>query len=137
MLLFLNDIAGSEILVILIFILMFFGAKSIPGIARTMGRTIRQIKDASGELQNEIRKSGTDIKKDLNLEGLLRETENDIQVPLDQYTSDLENAIKFEPSRNSQIPKTPEITETPADQQDQSKVEEKPSKKEDSEPAMD
>lgn len=137
MLLFLNDIAGSEILVILIFILMFFGAKSIPGIARTMGRTIRQIKDASGELQSEIRKSGADLKKDLNLEGLIRETEEEIRVPLDQYTSDLENAVKFEPSRNTQIPKIPEPTQIPADQQTQAKIEEEPSKKDDSEPAMD
>jgi len=137
MLLFLNDIAGSEILVILIFILMFFGAKSIPGIARTMGRTIRQIKDASGELQSEIRKSGADLKKDLNLEGLIRETEDEIRVPLDQYTSDLENAVKFEPSRNTQIPKIPEPAQIPADQKDQPKIEEKPLEKEDSEPAMD
>ncbi len=62
MILFLSDIAGSEILLILVFILIFFGSKSIPGIARTFGRTIRQIKDASQELQSEIKKSGLDIK---------------------------------------------------------------------------
>jgi len=107
MLLFLNDIAGSEVLVILVFILMFFGSKSIPGIARTMGKTIRQIKEASSDLQHEIKKSGLDIKKDLNLTGLIAETKNDIQQPLDQYVSDLDNAIEFKPNRNSQIPLTP------------------------------
>ena len=107
MLLFLNDISGSEVLLILVFILIFFGSKSIPGIARTMGRTIRQIKDASSELQDEIRKSGAEMKKDLNLDGLIQDTAREIQAPLDQYASDIDNAIRFEPSRTTQIPKTP------------------------------
>lgn len=106
MLLFLNDVSGTEILVILIFILMFFGSKSIPGIARSMGRTIRQIKDASNDLQDEIRKSGVDIKKDLNLSNIIQETARDIQQPLDQYVDDLDHSIKFDPPRNSQIPAT-------------------------------
>jgi sec-independent protein translocase protein TatA len=113
MLLFLNDIAGSEILVILIFILMFFGSKSIPGIARTMGKTIRQIKDASSELQHEIKKSGADMKKDLNLQGLFEDTARDIRQPLDQYVSDLEDAVKYEAPKNSQIPSTPIAKEIP------------------------
>ncbi len=97
MVLFLNDISGSEVLLILVFVLMFFGSKSIPGLARTLGRTMRQIKDASGELQNEIRKSGVDIKKDLNLTGLIEDTAREIQQPLDQYVSDLDNAVSYQP----------------------------------------
>ncbi|MFT5581279.1 MAG: sec-independent protein translocase protein TatA [Psychromonas sp.] len=85
MLLFLNDIAGSEILLILVFILMFFGAKSIPGIARTMGRTIRQIKQASQDVQSEIRKSGVDIKKDMNFQNFVQDATKEIKAPMDQY----------------------------------------------------
>ena len=73
MILFLNDIAGSEILLILVFILMFFGSKSIPGLARTMGRTIHQIKEASADIQSEIKKSTGEMKGDLNLQGLFKE----------------------------------------------------------------
>jgi sec-independent protein translocase protein TatA len=97
MLLFLNDIAGSEVLVILAFILMFFGSKSIPGIARSMGSTIRQIKEASNDLQNEIKKSGADMKNELNLRSLLDDTVEDLKAPLDQYVSDLEDAVQYEP----------------------------------------
>ena len=109
MLLFLNDISGSEILLILAFILIFFGSKSIPGIARTLGKTMRQIKDASNELQTEIKKSGLDIKKDLNLdalnlESLVRDTAQEIQRPLDQYVDDLDNAVKFERPKNTIVP---------------------------------
>lgn len=107
MLLFLNDIAGSEVLLILFFILIFFGSKSIPGLARTLGRTIRQIKDASSELQTEIKKSGMDIKKDLNLKGMIDETAQDIRRPLDQYAADIDEAIKFEPPKHTHIPAFP------------------------------
>jgi sec-independent protein translocase protein TatA len=95
MLLFLNDVAGSEILLILAFILIFFGSKSIPGIARTLGRTMRQIKDASSELQGEIKKSGLDIKKDLNFNRIIEDTAEDIKRPLDQYVSDLNHAVSY------------------------------------------
>ena len=105
MILILNDISGSEIILVLIFILIFFGAKSIPGLARTLGRTIRQVKDASNEIQSEIRKSGADMKKDLNIKGILEETAEDIKRPLDQYASDLDEAVKYQPpNKHSHIP---------------------------------
>lgn len=100
MILFLSDVAGSEVLLILVFILIFFGSKSIPGIARTFGRTIRQIKDASQDLQDEIRKSTQEIKSDLNLKGLLEDTTQEIQKPFEQYVSDLEESIQYEKSSN-------------------------------------
>jgi sec-independent protein translocase protein TatA len=104
MVLFLNDVAGSEILLILVFILIFFGSKSIPGLARTMGRTIRQVKDASEEIQREIKKSGDDMKKELNLKGLIEETAADVKRPLDQMTNDIDEAIKYTPpNRKSHI----------------------------------
>ena len=104
MVLFLNDISGSEVLLILVFVLMFFGSKSIPGLARTLGRTMRQIKDASNDLQDEIRKSGADMKKDLNLNGLIEDTERDIQQPLDQYVSDLDDAVSYQAPPRMQQP---------------------------------
>ncbi len=41
-----------------------------------MGRTIRQIKDASEEVQNEIRKSGEGIKQDFQLQKMVDECTN-------------------------------------------------------------
>ncbi len=57
------DISGGELVVILLFILLFFGAKGIPDIARTLGRTMRQIRDASNEVQREIQKGATEVKR--------------------------------------------------------------------------
>lgn len=44
----------GEMLVIVLFILIFFGAKKIPEIARGMGKGIREFKDATKEIKNEI-----------------------------------------------------------------------------------
>ena len=101
MILFLSDVAGSEVLLILVFILIFFGSKSIPGIAKTFGRTIRQIKDASQDLQDEIKKSTGDMKGDLNLEGLFQDTRREIEQPFEEYASDLEESIKFDSKNQS------------------------------------
>ncbi|NEN22862.1 twin-arginine translocase TatA/TatE family subunit [Cryomorpha ignava] len=55
-------VSGGEIFVILLFILIFFGADKIPGIARTMGRTIRQVKDATSDIQRDIQNSANSVK---------------------------------------------------------------------------
>jgi sec-independent protein translocase protein TatA len=114
MLLFLNDVAGSEILLILVFILIFFGSKSIPGIARTLGRTMRQIKDATQEVQNEISKSGANIRKDMNFQGLVEDTVNDIRRPLDQYADDIDEVLRpsSTPYQRNKVNISPAPTET-------------------------
>jgi sec-independent protein translocase protein TatA len=64
-LLFLGLSAGS-IFVIVIAILLLFGSKELPSIARTLGRGIREIKNATSEIQNEVAKGAkTDSLKDL------------------------------------------------------------------------
>jgi len=57
------DISGGEIFIILLVALIFFGSKGIPDIARTLGRTVRQIKDASQDVQREIRKGASEVKR--------------------------------------------------------------------------
>ena len=50
-------ISGAEIIIVLLFIVMFFGAKKIPQIARGLGRAIREIRAASNDIKHEIRQS--------------------------------------------------------------------------------
>lgn len=66
-LLFLGLSTGS-IVVILIAILLLFGSKEIPNIARNLGKGIREVKNATSQIQNEVLKNskGTpidDLKK--------------------------------------------------------------------------
>lgn len=64
-LLFLNSISGGEILVVLLIVLMFFGADSIPNIARTLGKTIRQVKDATQDIQRDITDAASKSTKEI------------------------------------------------------------------------
>lgn len=50
---------GWELIVIILFVIIFFGAKKIPEIARGMGKGIREFKDATKEIKNEIDESAT------------------------------------------------------------------------------
>ncbi|MEI6019673.1 MAG: twin-arginine translocase TatA/TatE family subunit [Bacteroidota bacterium] len=58
--LFLN-LGGGEIVMILFVILMMFGGKGIPSIARTLGKGIREFKDATQDIQRDIQKSTGNI----------------------------------------------------------------------------
>lgn len=50
---------GWELIVIILFVIIFFGAKKIPEIARGMGKGIREFKDATKEIKNEIDEAAT------------------------------------------------------------------------------
>ena len=112
--LFLGDVAGSEIVVILIVILLFFGSKSIPGIAKTMGQAMYQIRNASNELQQEIKKSGVGIKEELNINSILKETQEQLVQPLDQMYSDVENSVHYTGRPKTPIEKAAMQDEEPA-----------------------
>ena len=56
--LFLGDLGGGEIMLILVVILIFFGANKIPELARGLGKGIREFKDASNEIRSEIENAG-------------------------------------------------------------------------------
>ncbi|HEY4652562.1 MAG TPA: twin-arginine translocase TatA/TatE family subunit [Pontibacter sp.] len=62
-LLFLGDLGGGEMMVIMTAILLLFGADKIPGIARGLGRGIREFKDATNEIKHELERSVKDDNK--------------------------------------------------------------------------
>ncbi len=55
-------------LVIALVFLMLFGSKNIPDIARTMGKAMRQFKDATGEIQRDIENSARDFRTRIDQE---------------------------------------------------------------------
>ncbi|WP_375238220.1 twin-arginine translocase TatA/TatE family subunit [Aurantibacter sp.] len=69
-------ISGGEIGVIILIIVMVFGADKIPEIARGLGKGIKQVKNATNDIKYEITKSaekngidtdlGLDIKNEIN-----------------------------------------------------------------------
>ena len=59
-------IGGLEILVVLFFIVIFFGSKKIPELARGLGRAMREVKEASNEIKKEIRDSAKPFNDDFD-----------------------------------------------------------------------
>ena len=50
-------ISGAEIFFIMFVVVMVFGADKIPGIAKSLGKGMRQLKDATEDIKSEIQKS--------------------------------------------------------------------------------
>ena len=61
-------IGGPEILIILLFVVLFFGANKIPELAKGLGKAMRELKDASNEIKKDIRDSTSKQKDDLDLD---------------------------------------------------------------------
>ena len=106
MVLFLSDVSGSEILLIFVFVLIFFGAKSIPNLAKTLGKTIHQIKNASDEIKTEIRKTGLDMKSDMNLTSFVEETVQEIAIPITSEVNQVADAANAPIGSQSYRPST-------------------------------
>ena len=64
--LFLGDIGGSELMLIMVVILIFFGANKIPELARGLGKGIREFKDASTEIRREFEQAGQPSQPNYN-----------------------------------------------------------------------
>lgn len=61
---FLN-IGTGELVLIVLFVLMFFGSKSIPELARTLGKGMREFRNASDAIKREITNSVKEIDTDV------------------------------------------------------------------------
>jgi len=55
-----GNIGGSELFLILLVILVFFGAKKLPELAKGLGQGIREFRKAAKDVQEEVEK---EVKK--------------------------------------------------------------------------
>lgn len=58
---FLGGLGGWEILLILMVLLIFFGAKKIPELAKGLGKGIKEFKNATNEIKEEIEDGVKDL----------------------------------------------------------------------------
>ncbi len=84
--LFLN-MSGGEIFVIMIFILLFFGAESIPKVAKSAGKILYQIRNATDDIKRDIQNSSNNIRKDI-----MDQTKG--SNPIKDLKDDIEDSIK-------------------------------------------
>ncbi len=65
--LFLGSLGGGEIFLILLVVLLFFGSKKIPELARGLGKGMREFKDATNNIQKEITDNAKSIKEETDI----------------------------------------------------------------------
>lgn len=54
----LTNLAGPDLLIILLIVLVLFGAKKLPELARGMGQAVKEFQKAKDEFNDELHKAG-------------------------------------------------------------------------------
>lgn len=86
-LLFLN-IGTSELFVILLITVLLFGSKKIPELARGLGKGIREFKNATSDIQEEIRRTSSEITKKTDLNRHINESLQTRATPAEPTVKD-------------------------------------------------
>ena len=73
------EVGGGEILLIMLVALMFFGSKNVPQIARSLGKGMREIRDASNSIKTEIVREAERVKEESGITRELKEVESEIR----------------------------------------------------------
>jgi len=60
---FIQNMGGGSVVLIILVIVLLFGAKRIPELARGLGRGIREFKDATKEIQDDLEEGLKEKKK--------------------------------------------------------------------------
>lgn len=79
-------ISGPEIFVIILIVVMLFGADKIPEIARGLGKTMRQVKDATNDIKTEIKKSADKQGIDTEFTRDIKDGINKVKDNIDDMT---------------------------------------------------
>lgn len=77
---FLN-LGGGEVILILFVILLMFGGKGIPSIAKTLGKGIREFKNATNDIQRDIHQSTGGLTNQVNEQ--IQEIKKEIDIEKD------------------------------------------------------
>lgn len=90
-------ISGGEIFLILVVVVMLFGADKIPEMAREAAKIMQQLKNATNEVKKEIVESGIEKKMDTGLakdiEKEVSKIKNKVQDNIDEITGPIKRNL--------------------------------------------
>jgi sec-independent protein translocase protein TatA len=86
-------ISGPEIMVIMLIVVMVFGADKIPEIARGLGKGMRQIKDATNDIKKEINDSAKSSDLDTNVGKDVQKEINKVKNNIDDLTGPIKRHL--------------------------------------------
>lgn len=78
-------ISGPEIFIILLIVVMVFGADKLPEIARGLGKGMRQIKDATNDIKREIKQSAEKHEIDIDVAAKVKDEVSKIKDNIDDF----------------------------------------------------
>lgn len=93
------DVGGGELVLIVLVILLLFGPKSLPDLARSVGKGLRHVRKAQEDLTQQIRDISADVER-----------------PAQQIRADIEQSFTTRPEPQA-TPRSPTPTtdsETPS-----------------------
>ncbi|MDA0309890.1 MAG: twin-arginine translocase TatA/TatE family subunit [Bacteroidetes bacterium] len=115
--LLLFDVSGGEFILIVLAIILLFGSKGIPEIARVVGKGMREFRTATDTIKREISESGQSMKEDLRKEAIrpFDEAFSDEHYlsPPPQSPYDADFDATYTPNPSSDLPDNTESGPTP------------------------
>jgi len=110
-------IGGSELVFIIFIAIMLFGADKIPEVARTLGKGMQQLKNATDDIKTEIHKTASE--NGLDTQSLTGGFSEEISKVKENFNKIIENSTdnsfgldKITQDVNSEIAKVKEDIET-------------------------
>jgi len=79
-------IGGPEIFIVILIVVMLFGADKIPEIARGLGKGIRQVKDATNDIKREINETAESHGLDKEMVSDVKNQVNKVKENIDDLT---------------------------------------------------
>lgn len=104
--LLLFNIGGGELFFIVLVVIMFFGSKKIPELARGLGKGIREIKNATNDIQQEIRDSTKDITNITNGVNVEKQVKNFIDRSIIIEETKPKEDLLEKPSQPNTVPQS-------------------------------
>jgi sec-independent protein translocase protein TatA len=95
---------GAELFFIVLVIIMLFGSKKIPELARGLGKGIREIKNATGDIQKEIREGARDINNIKDKVNVEKQVKDLIKEDKEQKEEAKVEPVKTEEVKEETVP---------------------------------
>lgn len=90
-------ISGAEIFIILVIVVMLFGADKLPELARGLGKGMQQLKNATNEVKKEItegvKKQGIDTDLTSDIEKEVKNIKNKVKDNIDDLTGPIKRNL--------------------------------------------
>ena len=104
------NFGGGEIFIVLLFVLLFFGSKQIPEIARALGKGLREIRNATDDIKREINDTARDVNVKKGFEEEVNKTINEIK-----------GSVSRQPNSRGSNPNNTETPDSSTDEKSENK----------------